>query len=111
MRLTYVIKFVADMDQAVAFYRDKLGLQLKFQSDEWSEFVTGDTTLALHVASERNPAGACQLGFAAHDLEGIYARRDALGLDFTSSPTPQHGVKIAKLRDPDGSEFSVSADR
>jgi catechol 2,3-dioxygenase-like lactoylglutathione lyase family enzyme len=26
----YVIKFVADMDKAVKFYRDVLGLQLKF---------------------------------------------------------------------------------
>ena len=111
MRLTYVIKFVADMDEAVAFYQDKLGLQLKFQSNEWSEFVTGDTTLALHAASERNPAGTCQLGFAAEDLDGIYAHRDALGLEFTSPPTPQHGVQIARVRDPDGSEFSVSGDR
>ncbi len=28
MRLTYAIKFVSDMDRAVAFYRDTLGLPL-----------------------------------------------------------------------------------
>jgi catechol 2,3-dioxygenase-like lactoylglutathione lyase family enzyme len=32
MKLNYVIKFVADMDRAVNFYRDVLGLPLKFQS-------------------------------------------------------------------------------
>ena len=62
MRLNYAIKFVADMDKAIAFYRDTLGLELKFQSPFWSEFATGQTTLALHPASADNPAGAVQLG-------------------------------------------------
>ena len=47
MKLAYAIKFVADMDRAVAFHRDVLGLMLKFQSPGWSEFLTGETTLAL----------------------------------------------------------------
>ena len=45
------------MDKAVKFYRDVVGLTLKFESPGWSEFVTGETTLALHPASEKNPAG------------------------------------------------------
>jgi uncharacterized glyoxalase superfamily protein PhnB len=31
-QLRYVIKFVADMDKAVKFYRDVLGLRLKFEA-------------------------------------------------------------------------------
>lgn len=62
-KLGYVIKFVSDMGKAVKFYRDVLGLQLKFESPDWSEFVTGETTLALHPASEKNPAGKIELGF------------------------------------------------
>jgi catechol 2,3-dioxygenase-like lactoylglutathione lyase family enzyme len=61
MKLTYVIKFVANMDAAVKFYRDNLGLPLKFHSPGWSEFATGDTTLALHPASEKNPPGKVEL--------------------------------------------------
>jgi hypothetical protein len=52
----YVIKFVSDMNKAVKFYRDILGLRLKFESPGWSEFVTGETTLALPSASDKNPA-------------------------------------------------------
>ena len=63
MKLQYVIKFVADMDRAVTFYRDVLGLPLKFHSSGWSEFVTGETILALHPASQKNLAGAVELGF------------------------------------------------
>ena len=42
MKLGHVIKFVADMNRAVKFYRDVLGLPLKFESPGWSEFVTGE---------------------------------------------------------------------
>jgi lactoylglutathione lyase len=47
-QLRYAIKFVADMDKAVKFYRVVLGLGVKFESPGWSEFVTGETTLAKH---------------------------------------------------------------
>jgi len=40
------------MSKAVKFYRDVLGLQVKFESPGWSEFVTGETTLVLR----KNPA-------------------------------------------------------
>lgn len=108
MQLTYAIKFVADMDRSVAFHRDVLGLPLKFQSPEWSEFATGETTLALHSASAENPAGTVQLGLGSEDLAGFYARRAELGLEFTQPPTQMHGIHIARFRDPDGSETSVS---
>ncbi len=58
MRLDYAIKFVGDMDSAVEFYRDALGLPLKFQSPFWSEFETGETTLALHPAWPTIPRAA-----------------------------------------------------
>jgi lactoylglutathione lyase len=107
MRLRYVIKFVADMDQAVAFHRDSLGLPLKFASPEWSEFDTGETTLALHAAGDHAP-GSCQLGFASDDLDAVYADRDALGLRFTVPPTNEHGQRIARFVDADGAETSIS---
>jgi catechol 2,3-dioxygenase-like lactoylglutathione lyase family enzyme len=68
-QLRYVIKFVDNMEKAVRFYRDALGLQLKFESPGWSEFVTGETTLALHPASDKNPAGKVELGFTVVDVE------------------------------------------
>ena len=108
MKLNYAIKFVADMDQAIDFYRDSLGLELKFQSPFWSEFATGETTLALHPASAENPAGGVQLGFSVDDLAGFYARREELGLSFTQAPTEMHGVHIARFRDADGAEVSIS---
>ena len=55
MKLKYAMKFVAEMDQSVALHRDMLGLKLRFQSPGWTEFGTGETTLALHPASANYP--------------------------------------------------------
>ena len=107
-RLTYVMKFVADMDRAVRFYRDTLGLPLKFQSPEWSEFATGDVTLALHPASERKPAGSVELGFHMEGLEKIHAQAAADGLRFVSAPHREHGILLASFLDSEGAECAAS---
>src|SRR6202022_1179665 len=57
-QLDYVIVYVSDMQRSLAFYRDTLGLTLKFTSPGWTEFVTGATTIALHVVGgggEKSP--------------------------------------------------------
>lgn len=110
MRLNYAIKFVGDMDTAVEFYRDALGLPLRFQSPGWSEFDTGETTLALHPASADNPAGSVQLGLGTTDVDNFYAAGQAEGLVFTGPPTDVHGTRIARFRDSEGAEISISGD-
>jgi predicted enzyme related to lactoylglutathione lyase len=108
MRLNYAIKFVSDMDAAVAFHRDALGLKLHFQSPFWSEFDTGETKLALHPASDDNPPGSVQIGLGTEDIDNFYAAGQARGLAFTNPPTDVHGTRIARFRDQDGAEISVS---
>lgn len=110
MKLTHVIRFVKNMDEAVAFYRDTLGLALKFQSPEWSEFATGDTSLALHASSERHPPGTAQLGWGVSDLDAFYKEMTAKGVKFTLPPTRQDfGGTLAAFLDADGAECSVGA--
>jgi len=108
MRLAYAIHFVADMDRAVAFYRETIGLPLKFSSPEWSEFATGPTTLALHPASKENPAGTTHLGLHADDITGTHDALASNGVRFTRDPTPQHGITLAEFVDPDGARVSLS---
>ena len=52
-QLRYVIKFVAEMDKAVKFYRDVVGLKVKFESPGWSEFVTGAQFGTLVIKGRR----------------------------------------------------------
>ena len=107
-RLTYLMKFVADMDKAVAFHRDTLGLPLKFQSPGWSEFATGEVTLALHPANEKKPAGSVELGFQIADLEKFHARGDASGVTFVGPLRREHGVLLAQFLDSEGAPCSAS---
>jgi len=120
MKFSYVIKFVADMNRAVRFYRDVLGLQLKFESPGWSEFVTGETKLALHPASEKklalhpasekNPAGAVELGFRVPDIQKFYLEMRAKGVNFSMPPTKQDfGGLLAQFVDSEGGHCSVGS--
>lgn len=108
MKLGYVIKYVGEMEKAVVYFRDKLGLELRFQSPEWSEFVTGETTLALHIASETNPAGSTSIGFNTDDLDRFCRVAADAGVEFTSEPVETFGIRIARFRDSEGSECGVS---
>ena len=108
MKLNYVIKFVNDMTRAVSFYRDVLGLPLKFESPGWTEFTTGETTLALHPASDKNPAGTLQLGFGVTDIQTFYDKMVGSGVEFTMRPTKlEFGALLARFLDSEGAECTV----
>ena len=110
LKLSHVIEFVADMDAAVKFYRDTIGLPLKFQSPGWSEFVTGETSLALHPASQAKPAGSVELGFTVGDLGAFHQEMSAKGVKFSMPPTKQeYGRMLAQFVDSEGGHSSVSA--
>ena len=108
-KLAYVIVFVADMVRAVKFYRDTLGLSLKFGSPGWSEFVTGETTLALHPASAESPPGTAHMGFNVPNIETFYQEMTAKGVKFPRSPKKQDfGGVLAAFKDSEGSVCTVS---
>ena len=108
MKLGYVIEFVSDMNRAVKFYRDVLGFQLKFESPGWSEFSTGETTLALHPTSQKNAAGTVELGFTVPDVQEFHKEMSAKGVQFTMPPTKQdYGGLLARFVDSEGGHSSV----
>jgi len=106
-RLTTVILFV-NMEESVGFMHGTLGLELKYQSPYWSEFVAGGITLALHPASEKNPAGKVEIGLGVEDLQSFYSKMSAKGVVFTQSPTKEGGSLLGRLVTPDGTEISLS---
>jgi lactoylglutathione lyase len=119
-KVDYVMVNVSDMSRSIAFYRDTLGLPLKFESPGWSEFDTGATTLALHLGSraagsEALPhlgpiAGTCSLGFGVPDLKSTYAELQKRGAHFVMPPTdqPNEGIRLAVCIDPDGLPISFA---
>jgi len=106
--LKYVIRYVADMDAAVRFYVERLGMRVRFQSPHWTELETGETTLALHPASVTKPAGSSELGLSAADIDALYAKFTQAGGAGIQPPENLHGVRMAKVRGPDGEEITIS---
>jgi predicted enzyme related to lactoylglutathione lyase len=99
------------MERGVKFYRDVLGFPLKFQSDGWSEFDAGETTLALHPASDKNPAGTVELGFKVTDIQKFHEEMIAKGVHFTMPPTKQDfGSLLAQFVDSEGGHCSVAGE-
>jgi len=119
-QLDYTMIVVSDMQRSVEFYRDKLGIPLKFQSPDWTEFATGTTTLALHgggVPSTQPPAGdpskvagACSIGFNVDDVDKTYEELKAKGIRFVMLPMQREGegIKLAVAIDPDGLPVSFA---
>ena len=106
-KLRYAIKLVANMDNALRFHRDTLGLSLRFQSPEWSEFATDGVTPALHPPLEKSPTGKVEPRFVIEDLKEVYENREKMGIEFTSEPKPLHGVILADIVDGDGARCSL----
>jgi lactoylglutathione lyase len=106
-RMTYVMVFVSNMDESVRFFRDTLGLTLKYQTPYWSEFFTGETTLALHPASEKNPPGKIEIGIGVDGVKAFYEEARAKGIKFTQAPRQEAGALLARFLSPDGMEISV----
>lgn len=115
MRLNYAIIFVSDMARSVAFYRDVIGLALKFETPGWTEFATEGATLALHSSkaaaaspSGHPPAGHCRPGLCVPNLDEFHQRMVQHQVKCLQEPKVVFGTRIAQYVDPDGLGISVS---
>jgi lactoylglutathione lyase len=118
--LNYAIVFVSDMERAVSFYRDVLGLPLKFESPGWAEFATDGATLALHASEGSNPqkenplevpAGRCRPGLSVPNLDEFHDRMVERNVPCIQEPKEIFGARIAQYLDPDGLAISVGEER
>ena len=120
MRVNYVIVFVSDMKRSVSFYRDVLGLTLRFESPGWTEFATEGATLALHATegpdSEKDdpqqvPAGRCRPGLSVPNLDEFHKRMVERNVPCIQQPKTVFGARVAQYSDPDGLVISVGEER
>lgn len=100
-----------DMDAAVSFYRDVLGLGVRVRSGEdWTEFDVGGTTVALHGTREGHPppqAGATVV-FEVDDLDATMRALRGRGISFEGDVREIPGSgRFASFRDPDGNLLQI----
>jgi lactoylglutathione lyase len=116
MLVNYVIIFVSEMEQSVKFYRDVIGLPLKFETTHWTEFATNGATWALHLSDSSDPvsdnqgpmpAGRCRPGLGVTDLEEFHRRMIENEVICIQEPEESFGARTAQYLDPDGLSISV----
>ena len=98
-----------DMDRAIAFYRDVVGLTVKFQSPRWTELAFDGSTIALHAGGtgEFNPTG---LGLTVSDIDAACDEVRNAGGKVLRGPSTGHieELKLAELVDTEGNGFELA---
>lgn len=101
-KLKYSCYTVSDMDSAVAFYRDALGLKLKFQDEHrWAEFdCGGNTSFALASIDEGVAEGAGTIAvLEVSGLTEMVATAVSAGAEIVSSREMGKHGRVITLRD------------
>jgi len=113
-RLWYVNVFTNDLERAVEFYRDTLGLPLQFQDESfgYASFASEGMRLGIACVDPSAPESAALVGrhtgvgFGVPDLDAAYRELKAKGVPFPMVPTKQPwGGYMATFTDADGNIF------
>lgn len=104
----YTLVFVRDMDRAVAFYRDALGMSVRLTTPAWSELDIGGATIALHAG--RDPGTReTPLGFKVLNIDSVAnAIVGAGGFIHAPKTQAQGEPAIIKAGDTEGNVFFLS---
>lgn len=105
---------VRDLDRAIRFYTETLGLKLRYRAgNEWAEVDAGKgLVLGLHpTGSEGSPAGGAgsiSVGFDVDEsLDAVVATLRDRGVVFRGAipDRPEEPVRLALFSDPDGNDL------
>jgi predicted enzyme related to lactoylglutathione lyase len=95
---------VQDMDRALRFYRDVLGLTLQEEAEDWAMFAE---RVGLMLSPEPLPLdnlnlNAITLSLSVEDANAAYAELIQKGVAFLVPPTDVGGAIVASFRDSEG---------
>jgi lactoylglutathione lyase len=119
----YVILIVDNLDRALRFYTEVLGLKLGHRSGDYAQLDTGATRLALYTRSAmattlgmsleapRPDAPGFEIGFKVADVDAAVKELIARGVAPVVPPTDRFwGQRTAYVRDPDGHLIELAQD-
>ena len=119
----YVILIVEDLDRALGFYTDVLGLSLGHRSGDYAQLDTGTTrlglytrkamakTLGMSLKPPAQDAPGFEIGFKVPDAGAAFKELVGRGALPVMPPTDRPwGQRTAYVRDPDGHLIELAQD-
>ena len=105
-----------DLERAIRFYRDTLGMKLLFQVPQMAFFDCGGVRLMLGIASEPafdHPASV--IYYRVPDIRAAHRALAGRDVEFTSPPhfvakLPDHELWLAFVRDPEGNTLALMSE-
>jgi predicted enzyme related to lactoylglutathione lyase len=116
VRVWYATVYVRDFERALRFYRDELGLPLRFADDKFgfASFATPGAGFTIARVDPNDPEQHKLVGrhtgiaFGVDDLQKTYEAWLASGVHFELPPTQQPwGGTLAQLADPEGNLLTL----
>ena len=107
--------FVNDIERAIPFYRDVLGLPVSRQCSFGAEFFEGDVHLSVHPAV--HPEAKALVGrhsgvtFYVPGLVHFCGALHEQGVRFLTEPTQMSWGVMAMIADPEGNVFALWEDQ
>jgi len=109
---------ISDLDRAVAFYRDSLGMPLLFQAPPGLAFFRcGAIRLMLSKPEgEFKPGASSVLYFKLRGIEAAHAILKERGVTFVDEPhfitrMPDHDLWMTFFKDPDGNTLALMEEK
>lgn len=115
--LIRVILYTQDMDSQVRFYRDALGLSIKYpagldsyKDEYWVEFDTGGCSLILHGGGQKRLGDDTpNLVFRVDNMASARQTLIERGVKLGETRVPVPGTQVADGFDPEGHRFSIQS--
>jgi predicted enzyme related to lactoylglutathione lyase len=110
-RIAYFVYFVTDMDRAVQFYTEVLGLPVEANRGAWVQFKVEGGTFALHQSEEGAGNNAAEsggiVGFAVDDIDAYAALLKEKNVAFHGEIRQERFGKLLNILDPDGNIINL----
>jgi predicted enzyme related to lactoylglutathione lyase len=108
--LDHVYYWTRDMDAAVAFYCDVVGLTMvRRDGANWAEFDAGPVKFALHGVVDGHPVqpGGGTAVFEVSDVDEARRILEERGVEFGHSADVAGYARFASFADPDGNTVQI----
>ena len=105
--------YVSDVDHALKFYSEVLGMRVKSHwGKDFAELEMDGLTIGLHPATQKGPrpgaSGSITIGLEVDNLDISVTELKSKGVEFHGSLVDDGPVRLAFFGDPDGNPLYLT---